>query len=97
MIKSRKKLFVLFFMLLATVSIAHAQEDQKMTKQQKKAHEKKEQQKQDERKAEIEGRKRHLKLQDKQTQKRMKKNRKKGTAYVGRKPRFIDKLLAPFR
>ena len=68
-----------------------------MTKKQKKAQEKKEQQKQDARKAEIEGRKRHMNLQDKETRKRMKKNRKKGSKYVSSKPRFIDRLLAPFK
>lgn len=88
---------MLFVMLMLFSFSALAQEEQKMTKKQKKAHEKKEQQKQDARKAEIEGRKHHLKLQDKQTRKRMKKNRKKGSGYVSSKPRFIDRLLAPFR
>jgi Ni/Co efflux regulator RcnB len=83
--------------LLLSVAVAFAQEEQPMTKKQKKAHEKKEQQKQDARKAEIEGRKRHMKLQDKETRKRMKKNRKKGSNYVSRKPRWIDRLLAPFK
>lgn len=86
------------FAILMLLSIpAVAQEEQKMTKKQKKAHEKKEQQNQDARKAVIEGRKQHLKLQDKKTRKRMKKNRKRGSSYISSKPRFIDRILAPFR
>jgi len=94
----RNRISRLLFLVLMLFSLgSFAQEEQKMTKKQRKAHEKKEQQKQDARKAEIEGRKHHLKLQDKKTRKRMKKNRKKGSGYVSSKPRFIDRLLAPFR
>jgi hypothetical protein len=97
--KNFRKVFprLLFSLMLLFSLQALGQEEQKMTKKQKKAHEKKEEQKQDARKAEIEGRKHHLKLQDKATRKRMKKNRKKGSGYVSSKPRFIDRILAPFR
>lgn len=94
-IKRVLPLMAVFLWLSCTVALA--QEEQPMTKKQKKAHEKKEQQKQDARKAEIEGRKRHMKLQDKETRKRMKKNRKKGSKYVASKSRWIDRVLAPFK
>ena len=72
-------------------------DDQKMTKKQKKAHEKKEQKVQDAKKAEISGKKKHMKLQDKKTRKRMKQNRRKGNSYVSRRPGFFQRLFKPFR
>jgi hypothetical protein len=69
------------------------QDDPKPTRKQKKAEEKKEQRVQDAKRAEVKGKKRHMKLQDKQTRKRMKKNKKKGTAYVSRRPGFFQRIF----
>ncbi len=88
----------LFLILLLSVPVLlMAQDDQKLTRKQKKAHQKKEQRVQDSKKAEIKGKKRHMKLQDKKTRKRMKKNKRKGDAFVSRRPGFFQRLFKPFR
>ena len=75
-----------------------AQDDQKPTRKQKKAEQKKELRAKQVKKSEVKGKKRHMKLQDKQTRKRMKHNKKKGKAYVSRRSRgFFDWLAKPFR
>lgn len=87
-----------FFVLFIIPVLSAAQDDEpKLTKKQKKAHEKKEQKVQDSKKAEIAGKKRHMKLQDKQTRKRMKKNKKRGGSYVSRNEGFFQRLFKPFR
>lgn len=85
-------LFMLFFSIAS-----FSQETQKTSKKQKKAEQKKEQRVQDARKAEIKGQQRHRKLQDKDTRKRMKKNKRKGTAYVSRRPGFFQRLTKGLR
>ena len=87
----------LCFTLLLCIPLLIWAQDEKPTKKQKKADQKKEQRVQDSKKAEIKGKKRHMKLQDKQTQKRMKKKKKKGTAYVSRRPGFFQRLGKGFR
>lgn len=72
-------------------------QDGKVSKKQKKAEQKKEQRIQDSHKAEVKGKKRHIKLQDKDTRKRMKKHKKKGNAYVSRRPGFFQRLFKPFK
>ena len=88
---------LLFLSLLIFPFITAAQDDQKETKKQKKANDKKEERVQDAKKAEIAGKKRHMKLQDKQTRKRMKKNKKRGGSYVSRNPGFFQRIFKPFR
>ena len=83
---------IILIIFSATASLAQSTDEPKMTKKQKKAHEKKEQQKQDAKKAEIEGRKQHMMLQDKQTRKRMKRHRRQGSGYVSRNPGFWGRL-----
>jgi hypothetical protein len=65
--------FKMTLLITATLlpALLSAQDDQKLTRKQKKAHQKKEQQVQDTKKAEIKGKKRHMKLQDKKTRKRI--------------------------
>jgi wobble nucleotide-excising tRNase len=89
---------ILFLILIIFPLALFAQDDdQKMTKKQKKAHQKKEQRVQDAKKAEITGKKKHMKLQDKDTRKRMKKNKRKGNSYVSRRPGFFQRIMKPFR
>ncbi len=84
----------LFFLLLLFIPLmALGQDEVKPTKKQKKAEAKKEQRVQDSKKAEIKGKKRHMKLQDKQTRKRMKQHKRKGKAYVSRRPGFFQRLF----
>jgi ATP-dependent exoDNAse (exonuclease V) alpha subunit len=90
----RRWLLMLLFIIPVMV---FAQDNPKLTKKQKKAEQKKEQRAQNAKKAEVRGKKRHMKLQDKQTRKRMKQNKKKGTAYVSRRPGFFQRLFKPFR
>ena len=95
LIMSRIRTFlkILFFVLLIPVLVSAQDDEGKKTKKQRKAEAKKEQRVQDSQKAEIKGKKRHMKLQDKETRKRMKKNKKKGTAYVSRRPGFFQRLF----
>lgn len=89
---------LLIFLLVIPFTLAAQDDgDAKPTRKQKKAEQKKEQRAKDVKKAEIKGKKRHMKLQDKQTQKRMKKNKKKGTRYVSRRSGFWDRIMKPFR
>ena len=84
-------------LLLAAGSHAFAQDDPKPNKKQRKAEQKKEQRAHDEKKAEVKGKKRHMQLQDKETRKRMKRNKKKGKAYVSRNQGFFYRIFKPFR
>ena len=93
----KKFLRFLCFTFLLCIPLLILAQDEKPTKKQKKADQKKEQRAQNSKKAEIKGKKRHVKLQDKQTQKRMKKNKKKGTSYVSRRPGFFQRLGRGFR
>lgn len=92
MFKLLKKFLLILLVMVPMIGVAQ-DDDPKPTKKQKKAEIKKEQKVQDSRKAEIKGQKRHMKLQDKQTQKRMKKNKRKGNAYVSRRPGFFQRLF----
>lgn len=90
-----KKIFLVLALVIPFALMA--QDDSKPSKKQKKAELKKEQRVQDTKKAEIKGQKRHMKLQEKQTRKRMKKNKKKGSAYVSRRPGFFQRLTKSLR
>ncbi len=94
-LKTFRKFWLLLLLLIPLATFS--QETQKTSKKQKKAEQKKEQRVQDARKAEIKGQQRHKKLQDKNTRKRMKKNKKKGTAYVSRRPGFFQRLTKGLR
>ena len=88
---------LLFLFLVLMPLLTHAQ-DSNASKSQKKAEKKKEQRVQDAKKAELKGKKRHLKIQDKKVRKRMKKNKKKGGSFVSRRPGgFFRGLFKSFR
>jgi len=87
--------FLIICLLIIPLSV-YSQDDKKPSKKQKKAEQKKEQRAQDAKKSEIKGMKRHVKLQDKQTRKRMKAHKKKGTSYVSRRPGFFQRLTKSF-
>jgi hypothetical protein len=93
--KALRKLLIVFMMVIPFSVLS--QDAPKQTKKQKKAEDKKEQRLQNAKKAEVKGKKRHIKLQDKKTQKRMKKNKRKGTVYVSRRPGFFRRLFSGFR
>lgn len=90
-----KKIALIIVMLVPL--FVFAQDDPKPTKKQKKAEQKKEQRKQDAKKSELRSKKQHLNIQDKKTRKRMKKNRKKGSVYVSRRPGFFSRLFHGFK
>ena len=84
---------ILLLVLLIPFGVLAQDDDGKKTKKQRKAEQKKEQRKEDARKSEVRGKKRHMKLQDKETRKRMKKHKKHGSAYVSRRPGFFQRLM----
>jgi hypothetical protein len=88
----------LFFLFLVLIPLFAAGQDSNASKSQKKAEKKKEQRVQDAKKAELKGKKRHMKIQDKKVRKRMKKNKKKGGSFVSRRPGgFFKGLFKSFR
>ena len=93
-----KHLRRLFLILIVFIPLLSAAQDSNASKSQKKAEKKKEQRVEDAKKAELKGKKRHMKIQDKKVRKRMKKNKKKGGSYVSRRPGgFFKGLFKPFR
>lgn len=94
MIFLRRIMLVLFVL----IPLAASAQDSNASKGQKKAEKKKEQRVEDAKKAELKGQKRHMKIQDKQVRKRMKKNKKKGGSFVSRRPGgFFKGLFKSFR
>lgn len=82
MTNSRGLIKRLFFIFLCIVPLLiFAQDNSKSTKAQKKADKKEKERLKKDRKADLEGKKFHYKIQDKATRKRMKKNRKKVDHY----------------
>lgn len=84
-----------FFLVLLVSAASFLAPAQSPTKAQKKAEQKKEAQKKRAAKAEAEGKKRHLKLQSKDVQKRMKRNKKR-FAHVDsfdRRPNFWQRIF----
>jgi Ni/Co efflux regulator RcnB len=94
MIFLRRIMLVLFVL----IPLAASAQDSNASKGQKRAEKKKEQRVEDAKKAELKGQKRHMKIQDKQVRKRMKKNKKKGGSFVSRRPGgFFKGLFKGFR
>lgn len=96
-IKQLIRNFILVLMVLMPLTLFAQEADTDASKSRRRAEKKKEQRVQNAKKAEIKGKKRHVELQDKQTQKRMKRHKKKGVAYVSRRPGFFQRLFKPFR
>ncbi len=90
----RSKVLVTATTLLCTLALSGFAQEAKATKAQKKAEKKKEQKIAKSRKADLKGKSRHYKLQDKKTRKRMKKHRKRvNQHYPGDRPGFFKRLF----
>ncbi|MFI5219743.1 MAG: hypothetical protein ACHQNT_09665, partial [Bacteroidia bacterium] len=80
--------------LLIFPLVLAGQENTSQTKAQKKAEKKETQRMEKSRKADIKGKKRHYKIQDRKTRKRMKKHRKQvDRSFVYNKPDFFKMLF----
>jgi len=84
---------LLLVSLLAIPFSLFAQDDVKETKLQRKANQKKEQRINEARKSEVKSRKKHLRIQDKETRKRMKKNSKTGKRYISERRNFFRRIF----
>lgn len=84
----------LLMVLLILPILTFAQENSSATKAQKKADKKKQERIEKSRKADLKGKKRHYKIQEKETRKRMKKHRRKvDHTYPSRRPGFFKRLF----